>query len=208
MSATQPADVTEQRIPMTYEEWLRWADSGRQSEWVDGEAIVFMPPTLRHMRLIWLLSTLVGLFVRQRGLGELIVSPFEMRLSPRRSCEPDLMFVASPSALRLSEARLDGPADLAIEFVSADSVTRDKVTKRSEYAAAGVAEYWIVDCHPGKEAEEFLVLGADGRYQAAVPDPDGWYRSRVIAGFRLRPAWLRADPLPDPLACLDGVAGG
>ena len=202
MSAATTTEATERRIPMTYDEWLRWADSGRQAEWVAGEAIEFMPPTLRHMRMIWFLATLVGLFVRRRGIGELVVSPFEMKLRDDRSREPDLLFVSTANATRLQEARLVGAADLAIEIVSDDSVTRDNVVKRHEYAAAGVAEYWILDPRPGKEREEFLVLGADGRYAAVPPDDDGWYHSRVMDGFRLRIGWLRADPLPDPLACL------
>jgi len=208
MTATSTTHEIERRIPMTYEEWLRWADGSRRSEWVDGEAIVFMPPTLRHMRLIWFLSTLIGLFTQQRGLGELVVSPFEMRLWPGRSREPDLLFVAAAHAERLNQTRLDGPADLAIELVSDDSVTRDNVTKRNEYAAAGIAEYWILDPRPGKEADEFLVLGEDGRYHPGAPDANGWYRSRVVEGLRLRPEWPRADPLPGPLACLDEIAGG
>ncbi len=191
---------------MTYEEWLRWADGPGRSEWVEGEVIVFMPPTLRHMRLIRFLTNFVGLFVERHGLGEWIVSPFEMKLPSSRSREPDLLFVASANLGRLRQERLDGPADLAIELVSEDSVRRDRVTKRDEYAAAGIAEYWILDPRPGREAEEFLVLGDDGRYHPVPPDADGWYRSRVIEGFRLRPEWLRADPLPDPLACLGEIA--
>jgi hypothetical protein len=35
-----------------------------------------------------------------------------------------------------------------------------------------------------------------GWYRSSSPDLDGSYRSRVIAGFRLRGEWLWADPLP------------
>ena len=37
------------------------------------------------------------------------------------------------------------PPLLAIEIVSPDSIQRDYRYKRSEYAAVGIAEYWIVD---------------------------------------------------------------
>ena len=36
-------------------------------------------------------------------------------------------------------------ADLVIEVVSPDDPQRDLVTKRREYAQAGIPEYWIVD---------------------------------------------------------------
>ena len=36
-------------------------------------------------------------------------------------------------------------ADLVVEVVSEDDPGRDLVTKRFEYAQAGIPEYWIVD---------------------------------------------------------------
>ena len=44
--------------------------------------------------------------------------------------------------------------------------------------------------------------GKDEWYRSSIPDPDGSYRSQIIAGFRLRAKWLWADPLPDPLSGL------
>jgi Uma2 family endonuclease len=49
-----------------------------------------------------------------------------------------------------------------VEVVSADDPTRDLVTKRAEYAQAGVLEYWIVDV----QAEAITVLRLErGRYR-------------------------------------------
>lgn len=44
-------------------------------------------------------------------------------------------------------ASCDSPryADLAVEVVSPDDPARDYEEKRADYAAAGIAEYWIVD---------------------------------------------------------------
>lgn len=39
----------EQRLRMSYEEFLAWADEDVHAEWVDGEAIVFMPPKDIHL---------------------------------------------------------------------------------------------------------------------------------------------------------------
>jgi hypothetical protein len=52
-------------------------------------------------------------------------------------------------------------ADLVIEVVSPDDPQRDLVTKRSEYAQAGIPEYWIVD--PQTETITVLRL-EDARY--------------------------------------------
>ncbi|MCY4410409.1 MAG: Uma2 family endonuclease, partial [Caldilineaceae bacterium] len=58
--------------------------------------------------------------------------------------EPDLVFMAAEHADRLGEQFWEG-ADLVMEVVSPDDPQRDNVTKRREYAQAGIPEYWIVD---------------------------------------------------------------
>lgn len=47
---------------MSYEEYLALTDGGIV-EWVDGEVIFHVPPTLFHRSINFFLSTLVGTFV-------------------------------------------------------------------------------------------------------------------------------------------------
>lgn len=196
----------ERRITMTYDEWLAWADESRISEWVDGEAIEFMPPTIRHQLVVVFLLKLIGMFDERRPGSVLLAAPAEVRLSIRQSREPDVVYVAAHHAHRVNGTKVNGPPDLAIEVISDDSVRRDRVTKRDEYAAAGVPEYWIIDCRPGHEREEFLLLDEGGRYRSGDLDARGRFHSSVLDGFWLDPAWLRADPLPTVLACLRKIA--
>jgi Uma2 family endonuclease len=95
---------------------------------------------------------------------------------------------------RLRHTHLDGPADLGVEIVSPDSIERDRGEKFVEYEAAGIPEYWLVD--PLRAEALFYRLGQDGRYHRGPIDADGWYRSTVLAGFRLQVAWLWQEPLP------------
>jgi Uma2 family endonuclease len=196
----------EQRIPMTYDEYLAWPVDGSQVEWVDGEAIVFAPQTVAQAESKGFFLILLGCIARYRSAGETLMAPFEMRLSRRCSREPDLVFIAAKHRHRLTEARLEGPADLAVEIVSDESVDRDRVEKFEEYAISGVQEYWIHDPRPGEQRSDFYRLTADGRYEPIEPDAEGRVRSGVLPGFWLRPAWLRQDPLPDPLDCLNDIA--
>jgi Uma2 family endonuclease len=206
---TQPTALAppsqKRRQAMTYQEWLAMPDEGTQSEWVDGEVIVFMPPTGIHQDIAGFLYILLQVFVRHHNLGLVRQAPFEMRLSPAVSREPDILFLARPHLDRLTPQRLDGPADLVVEIVSADSVRRDRVLKFAEYAAAGVPEYWLLDPRPGHQrAEGFRLTG--GTYAAVPATPDGRIQADVLPGFWLQPAWLWQDPLPDPLACLREIA--
>ncbi len=200
-------EAAERRLKMTYDEFLAWADEDVHAEWVDGEVTVFVPPSIRHQRLVSLLHYLLGLYADLRNLGEVLVAPVEMRLEPRGSSrEPDLLFVAKANASRLSAARLDGPADLVVELVSDSSVARDRADKFYEYQEAGIGEYWVIDPRPGKERVDLYALTAEGRYQAILPDADGRYHSVALPGFWMRAEWLWQDPLPKPLVLLQEIA--
>lgn len=59
------------------------------------------------------------------------------------------------------------PPLLAVEILSAGSFERDAVTKRAEYAKAGLDDYWVVD---PRSAEVFVHLrhGDDLRLASVV----------------------------------------
>lgn len=192
--------LAEEHLEMTYEEFLTWANEDTHAEWVDGEVIVFMPTVIRHQRLVVFLTTLLELYSRLRDLGEVLVAPTEMRLAMVRSArEPDILFVLREHLDRVAERRIDGPADLVIEIVSDDSVTRDRREKLLEYQRAGVPEYWIVDARDGQRRFEPFTLTDRGVFRLMGPDTDGRVHSRILPGFWIDPAWLWQDPLPSPL---------
>jgi Uma2 family endonuclease len=139
----------------------------RRCEFVDGE-IVEMPPESEENVVIasYLVAQLLQRFpfdwVRQ-GRTELVVSG-RVRI-------PDLMVLGEDlvSALRgqsrstITEAM---PAPLlVVEVVSPGKVNedRDYRYKRSEYAARGIGEYWIID--PSRDLVTVLTL-VDGLYEA------------------------------------------
>jgi Uma2 family endonuclease len=203
---SHPPIVRGKPLPMTYEEFLELPD-GLHAEWVDGEAYIFMPTTEEHQDAFSLLHLLLATFVRVFDLGKVMLAPFEMVAVPDRSYrEPDILFVAKEHLSRLTRQRLTEPADLAIEIVSDDSVTRDRRDKRREYEAIGVPEYWILDPRPRQHRAEFYRLGDAGTYEPIEPDAEGRVHSRVLPGFWLRPEWFWQVPLPDPDELLVEIA--
>jgi Uma2 family endonuclease len=213
MTTPTPETVTtaaepQQRLRMSYDEYLAWAHEDVHAEWVNGEVFVQMPPKQSHQRVVTFLVQLLGQFIELFRLGRLLPAPFEMRATPGGAArEPDLLFVAQEHLERLTEARLSGPADLVVEVVSDDSVARDRADKFYEYQAAGVREYWIIDPRPGCERVDFYVLDDTGRYRPVPVDADGRYSSTVLPDFWLQVDWVLAVEPPEILKALAQIVG-
>ena len=186
---------------LSFEQFLDWCDDETLAEWVDGEVQIVSPTSRRDQRLLIFLTKVLGIWIDQKGLGELHVESFLMRLPSRPSGRvPDLLFVAREHLDRVRPIYVDGPADLVIEIVSPDSVGRDREEKLGEYEQAGVPEYWLLD--PIHERADFHELGPDGRYHLALGGRSGVYQSQALGGLRLDVEWLWQDPLPDALEIL------
>ena len=190
------ADLTRQppTRKMTYEEFLNWADEDTYAEWVDGEVELMSPASAEHQDISVFLTRLLAEFAEVHDAGKVLTAPFQMKLPVRRGREPDLLFILKQNLPNLKRTFLDGPADLAVEIVSPESVLRDRGAKYAEYEAGGVREYWIID--PDARRADFFVLDGEGRYQRAQPDAEGRYDSAVLSGFWISVAWLWQSPLP------------
>jgi len=200
---------------MTYDEYLGWSDrkAGRRGEWVDGEVIRFLATTERHERLLMFLGTMLNIVMKRRRLGIVYGSGYELQTREGSAREPDLMVLLNEHRERATHRRLVGAADLVVEVVSPDSVTRDRRDKLAEYAAAGIPEYWVVDPREGREGFELFSLGEEGYYVSVVPDASGRTHSSLLPGVWFDAAWLTAEELPDEvelgleMSTVPGLAG-
>ena len=188
-------------LRMSYDEYRDWWDkeAGRRGEWVDGEVIVFMATSLRHARMVSFLVLLLGSYLGIRRTGEVIAQDFELRTREGAAREPDLIVVLNEHRHRFEENRLRGAADLVVEVISPDSVSRDRRDKLAEYAVAGIPEYWVVDPREGRASIELFVLEEDGYYTPAKPDRDGRLTSTILPGVWVDPTWAALEELPDGL---------
>lgn len=75
-----------------------------------------------------------------------MATPFQIKLGPEASRrEPDVLFVSKTNLERLTENRLEGPADLAVDIISPESRARDRGEKFYEHEQGGVTEYWLIE---------------------------------------------------------------
>ncbi|MGK7932266.1 MAG: Uma2 family endonuclease [Microcystaceae cyanobacterium] len=154
----------------TLEEYLAYDDgTDTRYEFVDGELIA-MPTKSDQNNLIalYLLSEFLKIvsfkLIRHKDT-ELVVSSNRVRL-------PDLMIINEDILTQMGGKRATvtpemSPPVLIIEVVSPGKTNQDRDYryKRSEYAARGINEYWIID--PEKEQVTLLIL-VDGLYEETI----------------------------------------
>jgi len=140
----------------------------RRVELVDGCIEVLPMATIFHQLLPDSLHSLLKNYLAtaappEHRRGRALFAPLPVRLGSRRFRDPDVMYLR-PERLKDLHGQPNG-ADLVIEVVSEGKENRDRdfITKRAEYAAAGIQEYWIVD----PETRSLIVLildAASGQY--------------------------------------------
>jgi Uma2 family endonuclease len=158
----------------TLDEYLA-LNTNRLVEFSDGLIEVLPMPTQRHQLIVAFLYSMVRAFVQPRHLGTVLFAPFRIRLWEQKFREPDVVFMSAEHGSRRGNQHWLG-ADLVMEVISEDDPERDLVTKRNEYAQAGIGEYWIVD--PRDQTITVLTLEVATRSYALA----GRYASGNTAG--------------------------
>jgi Uma2 family endonuclease len=139
------------------EEYLA-LDTNRLVELSNGCLEVLPMPTVFHQFIVKFLLRVLDDFVTAQGLGSVLFAPLPVWLWTGTYREPDLVFLRR--GRRKRHGQPEG-ADLVMEVVSegVENRKRDFDTKRQEYAAAGISEYWIID----PEKHRITVLTLDGQ---------------------------------------------
>ena len=160
--------VTNLTKKFTFDEYLNY-DNGTDNryEFVDGELLLMNPPMARHSLIIRLISKILESEIERLTLDWLTLTDIGVRTSINRARIPDLSLVTREQIQPYIDisAVLETPPILVIEVVSPESVNRDYRYKRSEYAAAGISEYWIIDT--GEKKVTILQL-VEGFYEEKV----------------------------------------
>jgi Uma2 family endonuclease len=193
------AATTTRKGTITFEEFCVLVREDQKADLIDGVIYMASPENLEANNLFAWLLRLIGDYVEEKELGEVFGSRVAFRLDNANGPEPDIAFVRTERMHLAQRGYFKGPADLAIEIVSPESVERDYEKKRQQYEAAGFTEYWIVD----EELEKVTLLRLDraGNYREIKP-AKGELHSSVLKGFWLRPDWLWIQPRPKKSAVL------
>ncbi len=174
---------------LTMEEYLAYDDgTDTRYELVDGKLVEMPTESFENSNIAKLL-----LFELTKYVPLVLVAyNTEVEVLGRRAtCRiPALLLHTEESAAALRGAKRAmltrdmPPPALVIEIVSPGQQNRDRDYryKRTEYAARGIAEYWIID--PERQ-QLTLCLWVNGQYEDTIYTDDTPLVSTVIPGFKL-----------------------
>jgi Uma2 family endonuclease len=152
-------------------------------ELVDGRLVEEEVTDYRHELVVgWLISALRNWLVGRGGF--VASSNAKFRLGEHHGRKPDVT-AYFPGRKPPASGPVTLPPDIAVEIISRRprDVRRDRVEKLREYAAFGIACYWLLD--PEARSFEVLELDSDGRYRHALAAADGMVDVPGCSGLRL-----------------------
>ncbi|MFI6205470.1 Uma2 family endonuclease [Streptomyces sp. NPDC051041] len=128
----------------------RLPDLPPHTELIDGSLVFVGPQTLFHSRAVdffnWQLQSPAPAEFE-------VVREFTIDIDRQNRPEPDVIVVHGDVVEDPERTRYPAEAVLlAVEVVSADSVSRDRETKPLKYARAGIPHYWRVESEKGLAA--------------------------------------------------------
>lgn len=186
------------------DDFYRLADEDSDWEYLDGRIIMHSPASNRHEDLFSFLMTLLRGFLDERGNGIVRGSRYPMRLDAKWSPEPDILVVTESRLERVTERRLEGPADLVVEIVSESDPTLDYREKLPRYREAGIPEIWVVDRFRTEVLRE--LASGEGGYRSETLS-SGSLSSSIVPGFWIEVSWLWEEKLPSTLDCIRQILG-
>jgi Uma2 family endonuclease len=196
---TKASDITPPLYFDSEEAFEAWCNEDTRAEYLDGEVIMHSPASFEHETFLPRLTSIMEIYVEEKDLGVICGSNFQFRLRSGRRRMADLSFVSTERLHVVHENYIDGAPDLVVEVVSPESADRDWYDKYSDYEAAGVLEYLIIDFSSRRVA--FYRLGRDDRF-APVAEQNGRLYSQCLPGFWFKPEWFWQRPMPNVLPIL------
>ena len=174
---------------MTLEEFFSYDDgTDAMYEFEDGELILMTAESEINRRIAMFI---LACFLQQGIPAYRLSMKTEIVTTGSRVRVPDLVVFSEELAIAMEGAKRstvmsEMPAPLlVVEVVSPNQSSRDYRYKRSEYAARGITEYWIIDPIQGRIT---VLEWVDGLYEEQVYEGDQAITSFVLSNLKLTAA--------------------
>jgi Uma2 family endonuclease len=148
---------------ITFAEYLTYDDgTDNRYEFVDGELVLMPPPSPLHENIAHFLLIVFHQEIQRLGFDWIArIANTGVRTTSSRLRLPDVVVMTKEQhqSMPSSTSVLESAPLLIVEVISEGNSTIDYRFKRSEYAASGILEYWIVDRFEAKVSVLQLVEG-------------------------------------------------
>lgn len=167
------------------QEFYEEIEDGVKMEFINGETIMHSPDRIEHVITRKCLVNLLNNYVLTHALG-LVADEKLLVCLTRNDYMPDVVFYGREKAAKIVPGQMQFPApDFVAEVLSPSTRRRDRGVKFEDYAAHGVAEYWLLD--PATQTVEIFHLTPLGEYALATKvRGESEARSSAIRGFRVQ----------------------
>lgn len=162
--------------------FLEEIEPHQKGEFIDGQIVMHPPARRRHNEARHRLAALVNEWSIRHHAG-LMADEKAMFETERNNYEPDVCYFGPEKAARILPDDVLYPVpDFIAEVLSPFSEKFDRGVKLEDYAAHGVAEYWIID-PVAESVEQYLLPAGAEEFALAVKLREGTLRSEAIPGF-------------------------
>ena len=126
---------------------------------------------------------LLGNFIYDKQLGELVSAPMDVIFNDNDTMQPDILFVSN-ERLSIIDRQVKGAPDFIVEILSEGNTAKEMSYKKHIFETHGVREYWLINLDKQTITQyeniedEFII-----RSKINV---DGSLSSVVIEGFTLK----------------------
>ncbi len=181
VEALQQALAEEAKRRQAFYEWM---DEKTKAEFINGKVVIQTSVRKEHWEISGLLASILSIFASFKKIGRVGVEQVMIQLT-RNDYAPDIVFFEKNKAETFTKGQVLFPApDFVVEILSDSTATTDKTTKKKDYAAHGIREYWIIDAKKCLIDQYFLLDKNDKTYFTPKTHRiDDTIESRVIEGF-------------------------
>ena len=169
---------------LTTDEYLRTPETLRPTELIYGAVRVAESPSVRHQQAVGAFYLHLSRHVRERRLGDVLLSPLDVILDHSRALvlQPDLLFV-SRARSHIVRERITGAPDMVLEVLSPNPRIGELRERVGWFAEYGVREIWLL--HHLEERFDILRIEDGCVATKRAFDSLQPIQSDVLPGFRM-----------------------
>ncbi len=195
--------TTKARAFISDKPWLRkkrWTEkeylaleTNHLIEFNNGVIEILPMPDFNHQSIAFFIAKAFSAVAEKTKPGFVVLAPFRMKTTNGKYREPDVLFLFNEHAGMFANDYWTG-ADIAVEIVSPGGEKRDWIDKRADYAATGIAEYWIIE--PKAKTITVLKLVGTEYVEHGVFKKSERVTSALLSGFAVDVDHLFASGAP------------